>query len=152
MDRTRKILLSELVGSCLLTVLLVAVYETGLLLPGGWAGTDSGTVVALQFLMQFLTLSVIPLALFLFRISSVKDALSGDERHGFRHLRFWGSVRLMMLCVPMVLNLFFYYAFGDITGFFYLAVILALSLFFVYPGKKRCQHECRLDQPVEGNE
>jgi len=42
MDRTRKILLSELAGSCLLTVLLFAMFETGLLLPGGWAGADSG--------------------------------------------------------------------------------------------------------------
>jgi len=51
----------------------------------------------------------------------------------------------MMLCVPMILNTFFYYAFGDSVSFFYLAVILALSLFFVFPNKKRCEHECSMD-------
>ena len=49
-----------------------------------------------------------------------------------------------MLCLPMVLNVFFYYAFGDVAGFYYLAIILALSLFFVFPTKKRCEHECYL--------
>lgn len=149
MDRTRKILLSELAGSCLLTVLLVAVYETGLLLPGGWAGADSGIVVTLQFLMQFLTLSVIPLALFLFRTGLVRRDLRNGGQQVSRRLLFWGSVRMMLICVPMVLNLFFYYAFGDLAGFFYLAVILALSLFFIYPGRKRCMHECHLDNPEE---
>ena len=98
MDRTRKILLSELAGSCLLTVLLVAMFETGLLLPGGWAGADSGTVVTLQFLMQFLTLSVIPLALFLFRTGPVRRDLRNGGQQVSRRLLFWGSVRMMLLC------------------------------------------------------
>ncbi len=30
-----------------------------------------------------------------------------------------GSVRLMLLCLPMIANIFFYYAFGDAVSFFY---------------------------------
>ena len=145
MDKTRQILLTELVGSCLLALLVVAVFETGLILPGGWADLGNETVVTLQFLMQMLTLAAIPLALFLFKIGYVRAILHTDESHVSSHLLFWGSVRMMILCVPMVLNMFFYYAFGDSVSFFYLAVILALSLFFVYPSKKRCEHECHLD-------
>ena len=105
--------------------------------------------MGLQFLMQFLTLSVIPLALFLFRTGPVRRDLRNGGQQVSRRLLFWGSVRMMLICVPMVLNLFFYYAFGDLAGFFYLAVILALSLFFIYPGRKRCMHECHLDNPEE---
>lgn len=145
MNKTRKILLTELVGSCLLALLVIAVFETELILPGGWADVDNRTMVTVQFLMQILTLAVIPLALFLFRIGYVRAILHTDESHVSCHLLFWGSVRMMMLCVPMVVNTFFYYAFGNSVSFFYLAVILALSLFFVYPGRKRCEHECHLD-------
>ena len=145
MDKTRKILLTELIGSCLITLLIIAVYELELLLPGALADVDSSTLVTVQFLMQLLTLAAIPLSLFLFKIGYVSSDLHTNESHVSRKLLFWGSVRMMMLCVPMILNTFFYYAFGDNASFFYLAVILALSLFFVYPSKKRCEHECSMD-------
>ena len=77
----------------------------------------------------------------------MQTLLQSDESHVSRKLLVWGSVRLMLLCLPMIANIFFYYAFGDAVSFFYLAVILALSLFFVYPSKKRCEHECSLDNP-----
>ena len=145
MDKTRKILLTELIASGCLALLLVGSYETGLLLPGFWATEDnSQLLVLLQFCMQLTTLIAIPLALFLFKIRYVADSLQADESHVDRQLCFWGSVRMMMLCLPMVLNVFFYYAFGDVAGFYYLAIILALSLFFVFPTKKRCEHECHL--------
>ena len=127
MDKTRKILLTELIASCCLALLLVGSYEIGLLLPGFWATEDNS-----QLLVLF------------FKIRYVADSLQADESHVDRQLCFWGSVRMMMLCLPMVLNVFFYYAFGDVAGFYYLAIILALSLFFVFPTKKRCEHECHL--------
>lgn len=145
MDKTRKILLSELIGSVFITLLIIAVYELELLLPGGWADIESTNMVTTQFLMQLLTLAVIPLSLFLFKIGYVRSDLHTDESHVSRKLLFWGSVRMMMLCIPMILNTFFYYAFEDNVSFFYLAVILALSLCFVYPSKKRCEHECAMD-------
>ena len=144
-DKTRKILLIEFFGSCLITLLIIAVYELELILPGAWADVESSNMVTVQFLMQLLTLATIPLALFLFKIGYVHSDLHTDESHVSRKLLFWGSVRIMMLCVPMILNTFFYYAFGDSVSFFYLAVILALSLFFVFPNKKRCEHECSMD-------
>lgn len=145
MDKTRKVLLTELISSCIITLLIIAVYELNLILPGGWADAESSNMVTVQFLMQLLTLAAIPLALFLFKIGYVRSDLHTDESHVSRKLLFWGSVRMMMLCVPMILNTFFYYAFGDNVSFFYLAVILALSLFFVFPNKKRCEHECSMD-------
>lgn len=149
MDKTRKILLTELIGSCLLALMIIVVYEVRLVWPGGWVGVENSTLVTVQFLMQLLTLAVIPLSLFLFKIGYVRGVLQADESHVSRHLHFWGSVRILMLCVPMVLNIFFYYIFDEVVSFFYLAVILGLSLFFVYPSKKRCEHECHFDNSDE---
>lgn len=147
MIETRKILLTEFILSCVITLAIVAVYETELLLPGMWASVGNHIIVTTQFLMQLTTLGAIPLALFLFKIKSVKSRLSSDESCVLRKLLFWGSLRILLLCIPLILNTFFYYAFGDSTSFFYLAVILALSLVFIYPGKRRCVHECHLDNP-----
>ena len=145
MDKTRKVLLTELISSCIITLLIIAVYELKLILPGGWADAESSNMVTVQFLMQLLTLAAIPLSLFLFKIGYVRSDLHTDESHVSRKLLFWGSLRLLMLCIPMILNVFFYYVFGDNVNFFYLAVILALSLCFVFPSKKRCNHECSMD-------
>ncbi len=41
MDKTRKILLTEFFGACLITLLIIAVYELNLILPGAWADTES---------------------------------------------------------------------------------------------------------------
>ena len=87
MDKTRKILLTELIASCCLALLLVGSYETGLLLPGFWATEDnSQLLVLLQFCMQLTTLIAIPLALFLFKIRYVADSLQADESHVDRQL------------------------------------------------------------------
>ena len=145
MKKTQKILLFEFVGSFLIALLVIAVYELELLLPGDWTDIENSNIVTLQFLMQLSTLAAIPLALFLFKIEYVHSDLQTDESHVSRKLLFWGSLRMMILSVPMLLNILFYYLFGDIVSFFYLAVILALSLFFVYPSMKRCKHECSLD-------
>ena len=99
MDKTRKVLLTELISSCIITLLIIAVYELKLILPGGWADAESSNMVTVQFLMQLLTLAAIPLSLFLFKIGYVRSDLHTDESHVSRKLLFWGSVRMMMLCV-----------------------------------------------------
>ena len=51
-----------------------------------------------------------------------------------------------MICVPMVLDLLLYYLFGAVVGFFYMAVIHLLTITFVFPTKRRCDHECRAEE------
>ena len=86
MDKTRKVLLTELISSCIITLLIIAVYELNLILPGGWADAESSNMVTVQFLMQLLTLAAIPLALFLFKIGYVSSDLHTDESHVSRKL------------------------------------------------------------------
>ena len=47
----------------------------------------------------------------------------------------------MMLCLPMLLNTLFYYMFGFSVAFGYMAIVLFLCLFMIYPSMKRCEYE-----------
>ena len=143
MDKTRKILLSEYFGAVVLVVLLACIFETGMAVEGAWA-TDNGALLFLiQSLMTILLFLTIPCALYLFRATKVRQALATKQE---KALLCWGSVRILLLCVPMVADMVFYYLFGAVVGFFYMTVIYLLSLTFVFPTKRRCVHDCR---PVE---
>ena len=50
MDKTRKILLIEFFGSCLITLLIIAVYELELILPGAWADVEAAIWLLYSFL------------------------------------------------------------------------------------------------------
>ena len=87
--------------------------------------------------MELAVVCLIPLALRLFKFKKIKQQIveHGDEAH-----IKWGTIRLDMLLIPMMLNTLFYYLFAD-NSFGIMAVILFLCLFFVYPSKKRCETE-----------
>lgn len=136
MNRSRHILLAILWTSVLLTVLMVVVYESHWLLEGGWADRPAWQF-GWQILMELVTIAAIPLALFLFRIKCVRKRLVEGRGNA---LFKWGCIRLLMLCVPIVLNAILYYQFMAVA-FGYMAIILLLSLFFVYPSKARWEQE-----------
>lgn len=140
MRRTRNILMAELWVSVALTALIVLLFELELVLPG-MLSDDSSTQVLTGMVMIIVVLAAIPSSLYLFKTGHVNGLLTGDESSAPRHLLFWGTVRMMMLCVPMVVCMFLYYAFGENVRFFYLSVICALCLFMVYPTLSRCLHE-----------
>ena len=50
------------------------------------------------------------------------------------------SARMMLLAVPLLLNILFYYLFMKVM-FAYLAIILAISLIFIIPTVARCESE-----------
>ena len=52
----------------------------------------------------------------------------------------WALYRLDMLSVPMFINAVLYYVYQH-AAFGYLAIILFLCLFFIYPSMSRCQSE-----------
>ena len=60
-----------------------------------------------------------------------------------------GSLRLAMLTVPMVVNTLLYYLFMNVA-FGYLAIILALCIFFVFPSMSRCEAEVGMGGDEEG--
>lgn len=88
-----------MVGVCLLIVVL---YETEVLLP--LEQFDNPQLeFFLQVVMEFASIIVIPVALKLFSIPSVRHRLL---EHKGSALITWGTARIQMLCVPMTIDTF----------------------------------------------
>ncbi len=118
-------------------LLTVGLGEADVLPVGVLAGAKQAEFV-LASVMEVLTIVAIPLALKLFKLKPIAARLTAAT--GVAALHRWGVVRLSLLCVPMVVNIVSYYLFMWV-GFAYLAIILLLSLFFVYPSLSRCYNE-----------
>ena len=107
------------------------------IIPNGILANDKQVEFVIMSMMEILTIIAIPVALKLFKFKAIADKLASDT---LLHVERWGIVRLCLLNVPMVINLVCYYLFVG-AGFGYLAIILFLSLFFVYPSLSRCYNE-----------
>lgn len=107
------------------------------IIPNGILANDKQVEFVIMSMMEILTIIAIPVALKLFKFKAIANKLASDT---LLHFERWGIVRLCLLNVPMVINLVCYYLFVD-AGFGYLAIILFLSLFFVYPSLSRCYNE-----------
>ena len=84
MEQTRKLLLKVLGLFLLILICIVAIYELPIFLPGCLAGKKSLTFV--QFIMQPITLLLIPLALYLFKIHEfVKVLLTYSHIKDFKY-------------------------------------------------------------------
>lgn len=107
------------------------------IIPNGILANDKQVEFVIMSMMEILTIIAIPVALKLFKFKAIANKLASDT---LLHFERWGIVRLCLLNVPMVINLVCYYLFVGV-GFGYLAIILFLSLFFVYPSLSRCYNE-----------
>ena len=107
------------------------------IIPNGILANDKQVEFVIMSMMEILTIIAITVALKLFKFKAIANKLASDT---LLHFERWGIVRLCLLNVPMVINLVCYYLFVG-AGFGYLAIILFLSLFFVYPSLSRCYNE-----------
>ena len=107
------------------------------IIPNGILANDKQVEFVIMSMMEILTIIAIPVALKLFKFKAIANKLASDT---LLHFERWGIVRLCLLNVPMVINLVCYYLLVG-AGFGYLAIILFLSLFFVYPSLSRCYNE-----------
>lgn len=141
-NKTVKYLQAEYIMIWILPIVLVILYETGIMTEGDYAG-DARMDYILQTIGILLTVGLIPLSLRLFSLSLVKcvkllslpDALSSYRR--------WNEIRLGLLVVPVLTNLSFYYLTLNATGLFCAAMSLIASLFCV-PTRKRIWNELDL--------
>lgn len=136
MNKTRRRLLWLFWVPVALSVMAALLYESELLTPGDLAGRPSLEFLA-TMVMELLTIALIPTALRLFRWRPVAGRLSSGDP---RALALWGSVRLLMLTLPLMADTLCYYLFVN-TAFGYMALILLLCLAFVYPTADRCSYE-----------
>lgn len=137
MINTHKTLRAVCVAALAVTLALAVVYELDLLPTGVYSCRCDGSEYIMQYVMDMLTLCMVPLSLRLFRFETIGRRLTTPQA-----LLQWGLVRLAMLCVPMIVDTFLYYAYLNVS-FGYLAIIHLLCLMFVWPTKTRCQSELK---------
>ena len=135
---TRKKLLLVFCIPLLVSLGIVFLYESEVLLPGQWTN-DAKLEYVIATVMELMAICAIPIALRLFQFKRIQEKLSADPEHG---LFAWGVLRIEILTIPLMLNTWFYYMFMNVA-FGYMAIILLLSLMFVYPSKSRCEHDVR---------
>lgn len=140
MKRTRNILLTVYWTAIAIALLTVGLYETGIL-EEGYRACDKQTEFVVTTFMELLTLVCIPTALRLFKFAAVARRLQTDYQR-------LALLRLLMLAVPLVANTLLYYIYMS-TPFGYLAIIILISLTFVYPSVARCIAETTTQEEDE---
>lgn len=136
MKRTQSILTIEIAAFVVAALIVVGLFESNTLLEGSLADSKTHEFLVVTA-MELLTLCTVPLALRLFKFKSVERSL---KENGQQTLLKWGTIRIMLIVVPMLLNVILFYLFGNVA-FGYMAIILFLCLFFIYPTKSRCEAE-----------
>ena len=120
-------------------LVIVVLFENDLLPCGIMISDDKSVEFVVATIMELLTICVIPVALKLFRFKRISKLLTSAEA-----LSKWGTIRLLMLCVPMIVNTVFYYMFMNVA-FGYMGIIIFLCVFFVVPTKERCRSEIKTE-------
>jgi len=125
-----------------LPLVLVALYETGVMTEGVYAG-DVRMDYILQTVGILLVVGLIPLSLRLFSLSLVKHVKQLTLPEALKSYRRWSEVRIEMLLVPVLVNLSFYYLTMNTTGIMCAMMALIASLFCI-PTRKRMLDELDL--------
>ncbi len=139
MKHTQKLLMTIFLTSIAVGLVIVVLFENDLLPCGIMISDDKSVEFVVATIMELLTICVIPVALKLFRFKRISKLLTSAEA-----LSKWGTIRLLMLCVPMIVNTVFYYMFMNVA-FGYMGIIIFLCLFFVVPTKERCRSEIKTE-------
>lgn len=133
MKKVQRLLLAILITTCLLVVVMAVLFEFDVL-PSGILESDAKTEYIVAIILEISTLCVIPLALRLFKFGKIHQVLvKGKEKA----LARWGTLRLLLLCVPLLANALCFWLFMSPT-FAYMAIMLFICLFFIFPSMERC--------------
>ena len=136
MEKVSKILKQFFYGILAVAIIIVVVFETGILTPGGLGGDKAAEFPVLTAL-ELLTVCLIPFSLYLFRVKRVRQNLLATPAQS---LLTWGFVRLAMLAFLVIVNVACYYLYMN-ASFGYMAIIAAICMLFVYPSLGRCKEE-----------
>lgn len=142
MKQTKYILTAEMLGSVLISLIIIVLYESGALLPGSFSDNANTEFLAVTF-MEIITICMIPLSLKLFKFKKISLSLKNDTNRG---LTKWGTIRMAMLCVPMMVNTLCYYLFGFNVAFGYMGIIGLICLAFIFPSTSRCINETQTEE------
>jgi hypothetical protein len=145
MKKTKNILLVEFVCSLAISLTIVILFETDIFVDfrGLYAGLKQNEFI-LSFIMELITIIVIPISLKMIKIKRIKTYLTEDKELSPKRLLNVGTFRILMLSLPMIVNILLYYLYWQ-TTFGYMAIILFFCLFFVFPSSDRCESETTVE-------
>lgn len=135
MKQTQKLLMRIFTTFIVLCAIVVVAFEMELLPSGILSGGEGSDEFVVLSFMELVTICLIPVALKLFRFRAVAAKLVSADG-----LRRYGTLRLLMLCLPMLANAVLYYLYMNVA-FGYMGIILFLCMAFVLPTKGRCEAE-----------
>ena len=125
---------------CFLTI-AAAIYVAGeflLLDMGMFSSASRQQQFISSTVMILLTISLLPLALRLFKFKHIQADL--QKRQALALLR-WGGLRMTVIGLLLVVNTLLYYAFEYESTYGYLAVVVLLCMPFIIPTMGRCMAE-----------
>ena len=140
MKRIQKILLLNYLFSLGLALLWVVLNENDVFELVGTLHIDANSDFMLTSVMEIITICSIPIALRLFKFGTIRETVRKDNSLLHSTFLAFSLVRLDMLLVPMLVNAVLYYLFMNVA-FGYMAIILFLACFFVFPSQERCEKE-----------
>ncbi|MBR4925849.1 MAG: hypothetical protein IKZ61_08860 [Prevotella sp.] len=120
------------------SLIMVLLFETDILLAGALADDVSGQFVVVT-ITELLTICAIPLAVRLFRFRKIRSEI----RDG--HYAKWAFLRLSILALLLVCNTLLYYVYMNVA-FGYMAIIVLISMVFVYPTESRMKSETATEE------
>ncbi|MGL4519699.1 MAG: hypothetical protein ACRCUJ_08500 [Phocaeicola sp.] len=123
-------------------LLLVALYEGGILIAGGYIG-DAQSTYLIQSAGILLAVGLIPIALRMFSFSLVKRIKYLDLTGALVSYRRWSEIRVGLLLAPLLVNISSYYLTLDNMGLLCASMTLIASLFCL-PSRKRLENELDL--------
>ena len=127
-----------------LTLAVIILYETDIL-ESGIMAAEKQSEFLLTALMELVSLGAAFLGLRLFKFRIVHDDLINRQEPAMMK---WGTIRLLILEVPMLADTLLYYIYMN-TTFGYLAIMLLLCLPFVFPSLNRCYAETAEEEKSE---
>lgn len=136
-----KRLMSVFYTSVLLEIAIVTLYESEIILEGGMSGNKTAEFIVCT-IMELLTIIVIPIALRMIKYGAVLNVIREKHEEGLYNV---AMMRMVMLIIPMFVNTLCYYLFMNVA-FAYLAIVLAISLFFIVPTHSRCCAELEIEE------
>lgn len=150
MKRTRNILM---VLYWLMLLVAAGIYACGdfLEIDMAWLSSEEylQSKIVVQMVMILLTLGLVPLALYLFKMKRIQISLIANPSAA---LQKWGIIRILILGSLLVVNTLLYYMYGFEPAFGYLAVMVMLTMPFVLPTMSRCKAETEEEKEPEQDE
>ena len=133
MKKVSKQLMAFYIAQIALALVVVVLFELDVL-PVGIMADDKQSDFIFTALMEIVSLGAAFLGLRLFKFKAIHDDLVKRQE---KAMWKWGMARLIILEAPMVIDTLLYYIYMN-TTYGYLAIIMLLTLPFVFPSENRC--------------